>query len=93
MKRSVLLSVLVAVLAAVFWMTGPAEAVFVPPRPSPDASCCTSLQGQSCSWSPSGQNTVSCSWGFYGQGYCQCSGTWGCYSSQPIPANPTRRLC
>jgi len=94
MKRSVLLSFLVAVLAVVFWMTGPVGAYFVPPQPTPDAPCCRQLQGQSCSWSPSGQNTIYCSWGRYGGGYCQCSGTWGCYSSQPIPADaPTGRFC
>lgn len=88
MKRSVVLCGLVAALSIAFLATGPVGAIFVPPQPDPDAACCIDLQGQSCSWSPSGQNTVYCTWGAYGGGYCQCSGTWGCYSSRPIPTNP-----
>jgi hypothetical protein len=80
-------------LSIVFSVANPARAIFVPPEPEPDEACCMDLQGQSCSWSPNSQSAVPCSWGYYGQGYCQCSGTWGCYSSRPIPTNPDQPLC
>lgn len=90
MKRRFLLLGLVAVLAVVFSITGPAGAIVIPPQPEPDAPCCIDLVGQSCSW---GQSAVYCNWGDYGPGYCQCGGVWYCSSYRSIPANPDRPIC
>jgi hypothetical protein len=98
MRRSTLFCGLAVVLSLVFWATGlpVAEGFPIYADDPSDAypSCCADfeqLQGQSC---PNGVR-VRCSWGYYGSGYCQCyyGTSWGCYSSQPIPTNPSQPLC